>query len=57
MTKSEITTASPLKLLMHVFGKQPDQTLQEFSKECLTLKEDGIFIGEVREHALREAKE
>jgi hypothetical protein len=56
MTKSEISGASTLKLLMHVFGKKPsDQTLTQFSAECADVKNDEKFIAEVREYALANA--
>lgn len=54
MSKEEIKSAAPMKLLAHVFGKKPGQSLQEFATEIKDVKNDVAFIEEVREFALRD---
>lgn len=51
-TKTAIETASPLSLFRTVFGFAPGQTLSEFAKECAPLRDDKVFVGEVRAFAL-----
>lgn len=52
MSKEEIQSAAPMKLLAHVFGKKPGQSLQDFAAEIKDVKNDAAFITEVREYAL-----
>lgn len=51
MTKEQIATSSPLALFRHVFGLQEGQTLTQFMAECGPLREDTVFVGEVRAYA------
>lgn len=52
MNTNQIATASPVSLLKEVFGLQPNQTLQEFLKECAPVKQDAEFIKDCRAYAL-----
>lgn len=54
MSTEEIKSAAPMKLLAHVFGKKPGQSLQDFATEIKDVKNDATFISEVREYALKQ---